>query len=118
MSRFLMLTVPAAFVAKGHSLEEARAEALQADRAAVLQHMPHFKPCRWFTHLELPEDPYKPASSLFGDPWSEPLFLAYEPPVFVEGLFSRSMRTLLLTSMIKQWQRQQRSDFLRRDDTL
>ncbi len=103
MSRYAMLTDPAIFVARGLSLEEARAEALQADRATVLQRMHGFAPRRWFTHAELPEDPYKPANSAFCDPWNEPGDLCGTPQVFGEGLFSRSMRTIYLYGLLKSF---------------
>jgi len=103
MSRYRMLTDPAIFVARGLSLEVARAEALQADRATLLQRMHGFKPRRWFTHAELPEDPYKPADLAFCDPWNEPGDLSGTPQVFGEGLFSRTMRVLYLQSLLKSF---------------
>jgi len=103
MRRPMMITDPAIFVARGLSLEVARAEALQADRAVLLQRTPGFQPRRWFTHAELPEDPYKPASSCDGDPWDEPSYLFGVERVFAEGLFSRSMRTLLTYLLLKEF---------------
>ena len=69
------LVDPAIFT--GLSPEQARAEALQAERAAVLKAWGRtaFKPRRWFTHAALPPDPRPPAPHGRWEtlPWDEPV---------------------------------------------
>lgn len=99
---------PAIFV--GLSPEEARAEALQAERAAVFKAWggAKTKPRRWFTHGVLPPDPrpHAPHGRWEVLPWdvvspAEQL-RALGEPVFVEGLSARAIRVLAMLHELKR----------------
>lgn len=67
-----MLVDPQWFVARGASIEQARADALQAERASVMSHV-RCEHRRWYTHDVLPPDP-RPRDRLYWstDPWALP----------------------------------------------
>jgi hypothetical protein len=82
-----MLVDPAWFTARGVSLEQARAEALQADRATALECI-RCESRRWYTHGVLPPDPRPRDRSYWDtDPWDPP-----DDPLVMIGGVSRAER--------------------------
>lgn len=74
----MMLVPPGWFIERGLPPEQARASALQAERADVYKVLAGWgdmpPPRRWFTHAVLPPDPRPRGGVLYwdADPWAPP----------------------------------------------